>query len=155
MTGEGFVFLSTVCYGVSSSLIKRYSNLEDPVVISGYQFMLGGLLMMIPGWLAGGSVQITTFEAWAVLGYLALLSAVAYSLWGVLLKYNPVSVIAVFSFMIPVFGVLLSQWLLTEQSGVSFQKLLIALCLICAGILIQSNLKQHKEIHSYGKKHHF
>jgi len=30
--------------------------------------------------------------------YLALVSAVAYSLWGMLLKYNPISRVAVFGF---------------------------------------------------------
>jgi drug/metabolite transporter (DMT)-like permease len=39
--------------------------------------------------------------------YLALVSAVAYSLWGILLKYNPISRVAVFGFMTPVFGVIL------------------------------------------------
>lgn len=136
--GDGFVLFATVAYGISSSLMKRYADLENPVVISGYQFFIGGILMMIPGFLLGGQVAISTWQAALVLGYLSLLSAVAYSLWGILLKYNPVSKVAVFSFMIPVFGVILSQLLLTEQSGVSVAGLLIALFLIGIGIILQN-----------------
>jgi drug/metabolite transporter (DMT)-like permease len=68
--------------------------------------------------------------------YLALLSAVAYSLWGILLKYNPVSKVTVFSFTTPVFGVLLSMLLLTESSGVGILNLISALLLVALGIFI-------------------
>ncbi len=140
--GDGFVFFATIAYGISSSLMKRYSNEEDPVVISGYQFMIGGLIMMLPGFLLGGKVLVTSWQAVLVLGYLAFLSAVAYSLWGILLKYNPISRVAVFSFMIPVFGVLLSRLLLAEQSQVSPMMLMISLLLICLGIFIQNDFKK-------------
>lgn len=143
--GDGFVFFATVAYGISSSLMKRYSHLEDPVIISGYQFMLGGILMMLPGFLFGGCVEIVNWKSVWVLGYLSLLSAAAYSLWGVLLKYNPVSRVAVFSFMIPVFGVVLSQLLLLENSQVSPLMLVLALIFICCGILIQSDFTNKKE----------
>ncbi len=139
--GEGFVFLATVCYGVSSSLMKRYSSSEDSVVISGYQFMFGGIVMMLLGLLFGGTVSVTTGQSWSVLIYLSFLSAVAYSLWGVLLTYNPISKVAVFSFMIPVFGVVLSEWLLTESSGISYSKILLALGMITFGVLILNDFK--------------
>ena len=140
--GDGFVFFATVAYGISSSLMKRYSHVEDPVVISGYQFMIGGLIMILPGLISGGKVVITNWQAVLVLGYLALLSAVAYSLWGILLKYNPISRVAVFSFMIPVFGVMLSRWLLSEQSQVSPMMLMISLLFICFGIFIQNDFNK-------------
>jgi len=67
--------------------------------------------------------------------YLAFLSAMAYALWGILLKYNPVSKVTIFSFMTPVFGVILSKLILIEESAVSFANVLIALILICIGII--------------------
>ncbi len=135
-TGDAFVLFSTVAYAVSSVLIKKYSRDEDPVVISGYQFILGGAVMIALGLMMGGTVTVSTLTAGGVLIYLSFLSAVAYSLWGVLLKHNPVSRVTVHSFMIPVFGVLLSELMLTEQSGVSPLNLLIALILICTGITV-------------------
>lgn len=132
--GDGFVLFSTVAYAVSSVLIKIFSKDEDPVVISGYQFVMGGSVMIVLGLILNGRVQVDTVVAVLVLGYLAVLSAVAYSVWGILLKYNPVSKVTVYSFMIPVFGVLLSKLMLSEQSGVSAVNLLVALVLIACGI---------------------
>ena len=68
--------------------------------------------------------------------YLALVSAVAYSLWGMLLKYNPISRVAVFGFMNPVFGVILSAWLLREGAQSLGPVSLVSLVLVCAGIYI-------------------
>lgn len=135
-TGDCFVIFSAISYAVSSVLVKIYSKYEDPVIISGYQFILGGLVMCAVGLLMGGWVIFPSIKAIAVLIYLALLSACAYSLWGVLLKFNPVSKVAIFSFTTPVFGVLLSNIMLSEQSNVAPINLVITLILICTGIIL-------------------
>lgn len=67
---------------------------------------------------------------------MALISAVAYTLWGILLKYNPVSQVAVFGFMNPMFGVLLSALILHERNQAFSLNGLISLLLVCAGIYI-------------------
>lgn len=140
--GDGFVLLSNLAYGVSGALMKKYSNREDPVIISGYQFILGGFVMIVTGVLAGGVIAVTSLAALGVLLYLSLLSAVAYSLWGVLLKYNPVSKVSIYSFMTPVFGVLLSNLMLAEKTNVASVNLILALILICSGITILNYRKE-------------
>jgi drug/metabolite transporter (DMT)-like permease len=75
--------------------------------------------------------------------YLATVSAVAYSLWGILLKYNPVSKVAVFGFMNPVFGVILSAILLREEGSLSLISI-VSLVLVCIGIYIV-NAKKNAE----------
>ena len=122
--------------------MKRYSKYEDPVTISGYQFIGGGIFMILVGLVFGGTVQISDGKRLAVLLYLALLSAIAYSVWGILLKYNPVSKVTVFSFMIPVFGVLLSGLLLSESSNVSPLNLVITLVLVSTGIVLLNYRKE-------------
>lgn len=135
-TGDCFVIFSSISYAFSSALIKRYSKHEDPVVISGYQFIMGGLFMIVAGLVFGGIVTITSAKAVAVLTYLAFLSAIAYSLWGILLKYNPVSRVTVFTFMTPVFGVILSKLMLSEASNVSPLNLVITIILVSTGIIL-------------------
>ncbi len=142
--GDGFVLLSNLAYGVSGALMKKYSVREDPVVISGYQFVFGGFVMIVVGAISGGVIALTSIKAVSVLLYLSLLSAVAYSLWGVLLKYNPVSKVSIYSFMTPVFGVFLSNLLLTEKSNVAPINLVLALILICGGIAMLNYQKQKK-----------
>ncbi len=141
-TGDCFVLFSAIAYAVSSVLMKRYSANEDPVILSGYQFFFGGLFMVFVGLIFGGTVTIETLPAVLVLLYLALLSAVAYAVWGILLKHNPVSKVTIYCFTIPVFGVLLSNLMLTEQGNVSPVNLLVALVLICAGILTANYSKK-------------
>lgn len=134
-TGEGFIFLSTIAYAFSSVFLKKYSKEENPVLLSGWQFVAGGIFMMICGFAAGGRLTAWSGAGVAMLIYLAFISAVAYSLWGILLKYNPVSKVAVFGFMNPVFGVLLSAVLLDETDSISIL-CLVSLLLVCAGIYI-------------------
>lgn len=144
LNGEGFIFLSTVAYAFSSVYLKRYSKTENPVLLSGWQFISGGLVMTIMGLLMGGKITKVTAAGIAMLFYLACISAVAYSLWGILLKYNPVSRVAVFGFMNPVFGVILSAFLLGEREQASGIKSIIALILVSIGIYITAKVKEEK-----------
>ena len=136
-TGDVFVLFSAASLGISSVLIKKFSSSEDPVVISGYQFIFGGAVMIGIGLIFGGNVKlIGNLAGVAILGYLALLSAVAYSLWGILLKYNPVSRVTIFSCTTPLFGVVLTFLILSEDSGVKPVNIIFSLLSICMGILI-------------------
>ena len=71
-----------------------------------------------------------------VLLYLAMLSAVAYTLWAVLLRVNPVSRVAVFMFLQPVFGVLLSILLVDGTQNVPLARYGVALVSVCLSIAI-------------------
>ena len=65
---------------------------------------------------------------------MAMISAVAYTLWSILLKFNPVSRVAVFGFMNPVCGVVLSALILNERNQAFSLQGLLALVLVCFGI---------------------
>lgn len=136
LLGEGFVFLSAVSYAFSSCCIKIFSKDENPVLLSGYQFASGGIMMTVIGYLMGGRLNPTCASAYALLIYMAFISAAAYSLWGILLKYNPVSKVSVFGFANPVFGVILSAVILGENGAAFGIQSLVALIMITAGIII-------------------
>ena len=68
--------------------------------------------------------------------YLGFLSATAYTLWSLLLQRHPVSKIMVFSFLNPVFGVLLSGLLLDELRLLNIPRCLLAIVLVCLGVWI-------------------
>lgn len=134
VNGDGAILLSTVAYAFSSVFMKRFSVQDNPVMLSGYQFILGGIVMAVCGFFMGGHLSEFTLPAFAMLFYLGVISAVAYSLWGLLLKYNR-SKVAVFGFMNPVIGVLLSAVLLGEKDSLGFSSI-AALLLVCTGIYI-------------------
>lgn len=141
--GEGFVLMAQIFYAISGSLIKKHSRLFDVVTLSGYQFMAGGMLLFVIGSVSGGTLSgAVGFSAFALLMYLGVLSAVAYTLWGVLLKYNPVSRVTVFGFMNPVFGVILSAIFLGESGQALTWNTLAALVLVCLGIYVVNREKK-------------
>jgi drug/metabolite transporter (DMT)-like permease len=150
--GEGLILLSTVAYSFSSVLMKRYSREEDPVTLSGWQFFFGGLFMMAVGFLCGGKIGPVQGGGGPMLLYLALISAVAYTLWGILLQYNPVSRVAVFGFMNPVLGVVFSAWLLQEGEQAFGWRSLAALILICIGIVLVNRAQNPGKINKMAEK---
>ncbi len=148
LTGEGFIFLSTVSYAFSSVFLKQYSAEDHPVLLSAWQFMLGGLVMMLVGIITGGHMHPSGAPSFIMLFYLGCISAIAYSLWGILLKYNPVSRVTVFSFMTPVFGVLLSALLLHENTQALGWNCIVALVMVCIGIYIVNSASAQKKNNS-------
>ena len=135
LNGEGFIFFSTIAYAISSNLIRIYSQDEDPVMLCGYQFFSGGIVMVVTGLLFGGHFHAFTPAGAGIFLYLGFLSAAAYSIWSILLKNNPVSSVTVYSFLIPVFGVILSILFLNEQKETGLKSFL-ALILVCIGVYI-------------------
>lgn len=146
LLGDGFVIFSTISSAFSSVLVKRFSADEDPVVISGYQFIAGGIFLVVLGLALGGTIKLADLTGLLVLLYLAILSAVAYAVWGTLLKHNPVSRVTIFSFTTPIFGTLLSMLMLSaESSGTQPLNLVITLILVSLGILLLNYQPRAKE----------
>lgn len=142
--GEGAVFLSTVMYAFSSAFMKEYSKEELPFTLSGYQFVIGGLVLTVLGLVMKRSsfpetgqmpAQVNGLQL-GILLVLAGISAIAYSVWGQLLKYNPVSRVAVFGFMTPVFGVIFSSLLLHEKQAAGWGVVVLSLALVSVGTLL-------------------
>lgn len=134
--GEGLVLISTVAYAFSSVIMKKYAKKDNPLMLSGYQFFIGGIVMMAAGYLMGGRIWAVSGRAMLILLYLSFASAAAYTIWSQLLKYNPVSKVAVFGFMNPVFGVSLSAILLHENNQIPLWQGIAALICITVGIII-------------------
>ena len=101
---------------------------------------------MTIGLVGGGKITQVSFEGIAMLFYLAFISSAAFSLWSTLLKHNPVSKISVYGFLNPVFGVVLSAWLLNEADTLDVPHTLIALLFVVVGVLIINlNVKFKKQ----------
>lgn len=68
-----------------------------------------------------------------------MLSAVAFTVWSLLLKHNPVGRISVYAFLVPVFGAVLSALFLEET--ILEWKNLAALILVCGGIFLVTRIR--------------
>ena len=132
LLGEGFVIIAAFVLAAASIYGKRISQGLDAIVMTGWQLAIGGAALLAAGYAMGGGLGRFTPASAALLAYLALLSSLAISIWSLLLKYNRVSLVTAFNFMVPVFGALLSAVFLGEsilewRNGV-------ALVLVCWGI---------------------
>jgi len=130
--GDGFIVLAAFILSAATLYGKRISQTVDPTVMTGWQLAIGGVALLIGGYLSGGTLAVHSVSAVAILGYLTLLSSVAFALWSMLLKVNRVSMIAPFNFVIPVAGSVLSAIFLGEN--ILEIKYAVALVLVCSGI---------------------
>lgn len=138
LLGDGFVLISCLFASFVPSLLKQFSKIETPFVLSGYQFLFGGLIMILAALLFGGKISTPaeTAQAYSLLFYLAFISACAYTLWSLLMKVNDVSKVAVFGFINPVFGFLLSAIVLGEASTAFSWTGIFSLLLVSLGIVL-------------------
>ena len=133
--GEGLLLLSAVVFGLSDCITKIFSTNENAVTLSGWQFLIGGSLLLLIGIGLGGRLHIENIEAFFILFYLVFVSSITFVTWGILLKYNPISKIVGYKAMEPIFGTLLSAIVLSEYHSLGFQTI-AALALVCTGITL-------------------
>ena len=134
LTGEGFMILAAASSAVGALLNKRAVQHGDSMTVTGYQLALGGFILLMIGIFGGGNLRSGGWQGLLVFAYLALLSSIAFAVWSLLLKYNPVGKICIFNFLIPIFGALLSAAFLGES--ILDWKYAAALFLVCAGIAL-------------------
>ena len=134
LIGEGFILIGSMAYGLGSVTLKILTRRMDATLLTGGQLVFGSLVMLLIGCLMGGRLEGWTAASVLLLLYLAAVSSVAFTIWGLLLKYNPVSRVTIFGFSIPVFGICYSAVLLHEQAFTL--RNLAALALVCVGILV-------------------
>ena len=146
LTGEGFVLIAQISYGMSTVLINIFSRKVSPVILSGTQFTIGGIILFLIGKGMGRHLGHVTAGGIGIIFYLAMVSAVAYTLWSVLLAWNDVSKVAIFGFVNPLFSVILSALMLGEVRQAFNMGSLIALFLVCVGIYVV-NRKDRRSVH--------
>ncbi|MBU4438504.1 MAG: DMT family transporter [Firmicutes bacterium] len=130
--GDGFLFLVCIASALGAVMTRIFTQKIDSMILTAFQLMIGGVVLIIVGLSMGGEITQTTIPGMFLLVYLAVLSAAAFTIWTMLIKHNPVGVVAIYGFMIPVFGVMLSGIFLGEQF--LNLRIIIALAFVSFGI---------------------
>lgn len=144
LTGEGFVILACACSALAAGLMKIAAKKGGTAAVCGWQFFAGGIILTVAGLCSGGRISYTGASGVFMLFYLAFLSACAFTLQGFLLRFNPVSRIAVFKSANPVFGAVFSALLIGESRKLFTLNTLLALAFVCAGIVIIDKLGEKR-----------
>lgn len=139
--GDFMILMSTLSAAAGNFISKGIVRDREPISVTGFQLLFGGILLLIAGFVTGGKLDFSSIKALLVLLWLAFVSAAAFAIWMALLKHHPASRICVFNLLVPVFGTLLSGIMLGES--VLGIETIVSVVLICAGIFI-SNMQIKK-----------
>ena len=114
LLGVILLILSSVSSAVGNIIVSTKRTTISPVTLSSFQMFIGGFMLFITGIISDGIPAIPTSpEFYLALLWLSSLSAIAFSIWFILLKQKDVKVsdLNIWKFIIPVFGAVFS-WLL-------------------------------------------
>lgn len=142
-TGEGFVLISSILGALAGIYTKKLASDIPPFAVSAFQLFTGSIALILVGLLGGGkNTVIFTPKGTILIIYMAFISAAAFSIWSLLLKYNGVGRVSIYKFSIPLFGVALSCIFLNESFPNS--NAIIAVILVSIGIYLIN--KQPKDM---------
>lgn len=134
LTGDGFVIMSSLASSVAGIYTKKIANDISIFLISGYQLFIGSIFLILTGFLGGARGLDFSPKGSVLLLYLGFISAAAFSIWALLLKYNAVGKVTIYKFSIPLFGVFLSYVFLKERVGGT--NVIVAIILVIVGIIM-------------------
>lgn len=133
LMGEGLIIGYQLCSAIASIFVKNFSKDYHPVVLTVWQMFIGSLTLIFVGLIGFDFNSIVYKPQMAlVLLYLSATSAVSYTLWNIILKYNKVAEISIFKFVTPVAGTLLSAMLLGDALD---YRTIIAVIFVSIGII--------------------
>lgn len=141
--GEWMLIIAMLAGAYGNILAKNASRVLPVGYLTSFQMMIGGGgLLLVSMWKTGlFPFQFDAVSVW-LLVYLAFLSAAGFILWNNVMKYNAVGSVSMYMFLVPVFGVILSAFILNEK--LHFM-VIGSLFLVAAGIIIVNREKTSKQ----------
>lgn len=137
--GDSLIFAATIMATLATFIIRSIVRSVDPFLLTGWQLLLGGTTLIVIGLLFGGSIVFTT-KGVLLIVYLAAVSAIAFSLWSVLLEHHPITRVGIFNSLIPVFGTLIAGIFLEEN--IWQLKTILAMLLVSFGVYLITTQKR-------------
>lgn len=131
--GDGMIILNTFCAALAGLMTRGLGKRVDVFVGTGYSLALGGVMLVVPGLLMGGTLPNINAVGVVILMLLVCISALGFTLYNKLLTCNPVGKVAIFNSLIPVVGAVTSCMCLGEPF---YWKYVVAAALATAGIYI-------------------
>jgi len=140
--GMVLLMVGVISSAVSNILVARSRRAMNPMLLASLQMGFGGMVLLVmAGSFEGLPDHVPPMQFFVALGWLAFVSATAFSIWFYWLKRVKVSELNMWKFLVPVFGVVIS-WLLL--SGESPDWITVA-CMACvAGAVLMNQLENRR-----------
>lgn len=142
--GTLFGLLSAVSWAIATLLLKKWGSLFDIWVLTAYQMLFGGLLLLLGSALFEQvHIVITSVSILIVLWLAIMASIVQFAIWFFLLQKENPGKVSSFLFLAPLFGVIFGWFLLNEQLHIAT---LIGGAIILVGIYLVNRPQKVNEI---------
>ena len=112
--GDGMIILNAMCGACANLMTRGLSRRVDVFVGTGYGLTIGGLLLIIPGLVLGGTLPMVNMLGIVCLVLLIAISALGFALYNKLLSLYPVGKVAIYNSLIPIVGAVTSCLCLGE-----------------------------------------
>ena len=131
--GDGIIMLNALCSAFAGLMTRGLGRHANVFAATGYSLAVGGVMLVVPGLLLGGTLPFVTAAGVGILFLLICISTLGFTLYNKLLSCNPVGKVAIFNSLIPVVGAVTSCLCLGEPF---YWKYAIAALLAMTGIYI-------------------
>ena len=131
--GDGMIMLNALCSAFAGLMTRGLGRHANVFAATGYSFAVGGVMLVVPGLLLGGTLPFVTAAGVGILFLLICISTLGFTLYNKLLSCNPVGKVAIFNSLIPVVGAVTSCLCLGEPF---YWKYAVAALLAMTGIYI-------------------
>lgn len=133
ISGEGFILIATIFNSLASVMLRKFGKNQNPFLISGTQFLLGSIPMIILGVFTQNAKLDLKISSIILILYAAFISAAAFTLWALIMKWQNSSEFGIYKLFIPIFGSLLSVIFLNERFTV---RLMVGMIFVIIGSLV-------------------
>ena len=131
--GDGMIILNAVCSAFAGLMTRGLGRHANVFAATGYSLAFGGVMLVLPGLVMGGTLPFITAAGLGILFLLICISTLGFTLYNKLLSCNPVGKVAIFNSLIPVVGAVTSCLCLSEPF---YWKYAVAALLAMTGIYI-------------------
>lgn len=140
-----FGILSAVFWAISTLLVKKWGSLFNTWVLSAYQMLFGGLLLLLGSFILEKPFFILNVHSLFILLWLSIMSSIVqFAVWYYLLQRGDPGKTSAYLFLAPFFGVL-SGWLLLGET--LYPSIIVGGLFIIIGIyLVNRNFQQKNNL---------
>jgi len=132
--GTWFAVAAAVAFAIGTLLIKQWGPRFNIWVLTAYQMLIGGVVLIVAGLtLETPKFILTATSVWVILWLAVMASIVQFAIWFFLLQNGDPGKTSAFLFLAPVFGVLSGFVILGERVTLS---VLVGGLLIFTGIFL-------------------
>ena len=138
--GDALIIGASFCTVFSNVISKKVFEKVNPVASTGISQLFGGIVLLIVGYILGGSVSFRANSDILIMIYICIASCISYCIWFTVVKKGQLSKLFIIKFAEPVFASLIGAYLLGEN--ILKPEYIIGFILIAFGIYISSTVKK-------------